>query len=573
MFPRLKNDARFLVGYSAFDGRPLYVDERDLKQHALVVGSSGSGKSRLIESLIREIARAVPRRGALLIDPHGSAYENLKKYFAGQPRYRNRVLTFDVNDEQHFFGLNMFQPNGLNIDDQVSQIIRSVSKVAGDELDQAAPRRERWERNTFLVAVRRGLTWPEIPYFLLDDELKMRLVDQGEDFYLQAEWSELCAIKRVQERWGLIEAVLNRTRKFVSDHTSLIFGQPETTIPIRKAMDEGLIILVNLLPKRVSLEVSQMIGILLCDTVLNAAMQRTPEVSRPFYFFVDECGEMASPDLARSLNALRKFCVSCTFACQELEQLRMKGDERLYEACLTDCHTKLIFSTSYKDSETLANELFVGKIRGDQIKHRNEHTVLIPRETTRKIRSTSWMDSESESETDSDLSSASSATGSGVSSTFGGDPFEPTSYSSESTSYITSGGSSSGHATSRGRSSARGGSESEVPFYEYLQEKEESGRDYYSVEEMKEKFRSWIANSRQRFFQFKIRGRAPLLARAPEIRDVTVSKRMLKLLEAQTVTRYCLPRETVLKRIELRKDRLLIQGAELVEELPDGGEE
>ena len=78
-FPIPKPDIRYLAGHSALDRRNIYIDEKDLSQHALIVGSSGSGKSRMIESLVRQIAEASPRRGALLLDPHGSAYENLDR--------------------------------------------------------------------------------------------------------------------------------------------------------------------------------------------------------------------------------------------------------------------------------------------------------------------------------------------------------------------------------------------------------------------------------------------------------------------------------------------------------------
>ena len=552
---------RFLAGHSARDRHDVYIDEKDLKQHALIVGSSGSGKSRLIESLIQQIAEARPRRGALLLDPHGSAYENLKRHFANNPAYRKRVLAFDVNDEKDFFGLNMFQRNGLNVDDQVSQIIRSVSKVAGDELEQAAPRRERWERNTFLVAVKNGLTWPDLPYFLLDDELKMKLVDAGTDFYLQSEWSELCGITRVQDRWTVIEAVLNRTRKFVNEHSSLIFGQAQTTIPIRRAMDEGLIVLVNLLPKKVSQEITSMIGVLLCDAVLNSALQRVPDVSRPFYFFIDECGEMSSPDLARSLNALRKFCVSCFFACQELAQLKRKGDERLYHACLTDCHTKFIFSTSYADSVPLADELFVGKIRGDRVKHQNTRTMLMPKETTRKIKGSSRMESESEGDSNGTTIGESSGTMEGFSQMYSSEAFSITAYDSfnlsSADSYGESSSSFSSHTSSK--TTARGESETTVPFYEYHAETEEAGRDYYSVEETKEKFRSFIVNLSQRMFQFKVRGKPPVLTVAPNVPDAKATGRMIRRLEASTTANYCLPRETIVTQLAERKQRLLVQ--------------
>ena len=60
----------------------LTADQR--ATHLFVCGSTGTGKSKLLESLIRQdiLAWRKSKCGLLLIDPHGSLYDSLVRWLA-----------------------------------------------------------------------------------------------------------------------------------------------------------------------------------------------------------------------------------------------------------------------------------------------------------------------------------------------------------------------------------------------------------------------------------------------------------------------------------------------------------
>jgi len=54
-------------------GRPVRLTPEEREAHMHVIGSSGSGKSKFLEQMIREDLGN--RQGFCLIDPHGTLYE------------------------------------------------------------------------------------------------------------------------------------------------------------------------------------------------------------------------------------------------------------------------------------------------------------------------------------------------------------------------------------------------------------------------------------------------------------------------------------------------------------------
>jgi len=64
-------------------------------KHLYICGGTGSGKSKLLESLIRQNIAAWHqiKCGLLLLDPHGSLYDSLLRWLAWHPQLHSRPVT------------------------------------------------------------------------------------------------------------------------------------------------------------------------------------------------------------------------------------------------------------------------------------------------------------------------------------------------------------------------------------------------------------------------------------------------------------------------------------------------
>src|SRR5438270_7256156 len=95
----------FLVGYGA-DGRPVQLDDDDRRSHMHVIGSSGSGKSKFLEHLMRQ--DLLRRQPFCLIDPHGTLY-NAVLDWASHRVLDRKIIPLNLSEPGQVVGFNPFQ--------------------------------------------------------------------------------------------------------------------------------------------------------------------------------------------------------------------------------------------------------------------------------------------------------------------------------------------------------------------------------------------------------------------------------------------------------------------------------
>ena len=550
---------RILIGNNALINRRTYLSLEQLSIHMHLVGSSGMGKSKLLEHLVKSLINL--KKGVCVIDPHGDLYQKLLKYVV-RKRLEKKVILFDPNDRDWAVGLNYLEYDEKNFSptSHASLVMRGISRVFGDENQDVKPQLSRWERDTLIPLVQTGQTLVEIPLFLAlhDGEVRKKILKETKNPYLELEWENFKAGTK-QDRSVWSTPVLNRANKFIlGDNIRRIVGQRKSTINFREAMDQGKIILVNLASTKLSEEEQRMLGVMIVDKVVQAAMSRSdiPEKKRkPFYFVIDEFGDFVCEDIARALQALRKFKVSMILAHQELEQLR-EDSRRVYSAVMANPAVRVVFRTSREDAEKMALEMFTGKIRDDVVKRVIEQTKYEPVETTREITTDSETETESQSKTE------------GLS--FGGSKGKskaevyPVGFlgltdelvtviknTSESTS------SSDSEAETEGQSYGFSHSTSKVPFYEYHPYKEITSVEDHSIQGIIEKFISWIVNQNPRHAQLKIGTYPPIPIITPKVKEVRVREKDIQRFKEYVYSRYAKRAKEVDREIEERRENLL----------------
>jgi DNA helicase HerA-like ATPase len=144
-----------LIGYNALNGKPIRLKEDDRGMHMHILGTTGAGKSKAMEFMIR---RDIDRgNGLCLIDPHGSLYQAILEYVVLKDM-GDRVILINPNDAKWSVGLNHleYDPNLRSYTSHASVVMNGISKVFGGEDTESKPRLQRWERNSLIPLIKKS---------------------------------------------------------------------------------------------------------------------------------------------------------------------------------------------------------------------------------------------------------------------------------------------------------------------------------------------------------------------------------------------------------------------------------
>ena len=357
-----ENGVRLGVSVARMRGVPLPITqaEADRRRHTYVVGKTGMGKSTLLMSLILQDVNN--GRGVFLLDPHGDLCEDV---LARIPASRaDDVILLDPSDAERPVGLNI-----LNAETEADQQ-RVINEFIGllmrmyDPHNQAivGPIFQQTVRNAMLAAMSMpDGTLIDVYRLISDPQYIKRVLPHIKDPLVKHYWEDITArMSNASDHWKaeLLPYLLSKFSRFVEDSTlRRMIGQPRTSIPWDRVMEDGKILLVNLAKGRIGQENSQFIGSLVLSSVLQAAFrrgERSVSRRREFYIYIDEVQNYATPLLATMLSEGRKFGVVITIANQFLHQL----DGGIREAVFGNVGSLVAFRVGTQDAPALAPEFY-----------------------------------------------------------------------------------------------------------------------------------------------------------------------------------------------------------------------
>lgn len=368
-----------LLNPVTYFGRTLFRDQKqrfgikrnDRFSHLYVIGKTGTGKSTLLETMmLQDIERG---EGFTLLDPHGDLVERIAKAI---PDHRRKdLIYFDVSDPNQPYGYNPLKrvpPEKRSL--AASGIMEVFHKTWGERA--WGQRMEHILRNALLLL----LEQPEA------NLAELLTLFRDEAFRKNA--AQNCSNEQVRDFWLLeypkysrfaAEAtapIQSKVSAFLSDPTLCrVLTTPKEPIHIRKMMDEGKILLVNLAKGKLGEDSSSLLGGLLVTTIGLAAFSRA-DISerdrRAHWLYVDEFQSFTTLSLANMLSELRKYKVGMILAHQYLHQL----DPDIRHAVLGNAATLIAFRLGAQDAASIAREfnpIFNGT---DVLKLQNYHIYL-----------------------------------------------------------------------------------------------------------------------------------------------------------------------------------------------------
>ena len=330
------------------------LSREDQSYHATIWGRTGSGKSKLLQSVF--LQHLFKGHGVGLIEPHHDLSWDTLTYLVGKGFFRrpdafDRLVYLD-------WGNGSFVPfNVLSGEDPIrvaSNAFAAVCRV-WPELEEAPLFKRLFSSAVTALAVNR-LPITYLYKFLTDGEFRaacMRKVDHELVQDVIASYEQLG-----RDQVQAAGSTLNRAFALsFTPETELSLGQRENWLDFRKLMDAGKSFIINLGNVH-DPEARKLIGALLMMSIEQAALSRTdllPSVRRPFTLLVDEWPSFAAQDktIATILSQTRKFNLRLYLAAQSLSQI---SSERLAGA-IENCRLTIAFGLGRDSAEVQAKHI------------------------------------------------------------------------------------------------------------------------------------------------------------------------------------------------------------------------
>lgn len=335
------------------DGSAAFLSDLDRRRPTYIVGKTGTGKSTAMRSMmLDDLERG---RGFALLDPHGDLAEQIADCV---PHSRfNDVIYVDPSDPTQCLGFNPLHNVPLDRRPLIAaRVVATFAHIWNLSLEVAP-------RLTYILynGVRLLLDAPDatllgLQRLLVDDVYRARLLETATDPAVRAFWEEEFGQLSDRDAALAVSSLQNKVGMLLAGPLRNILGQVTSTIDIRRLMDEGAVLIVNLHKGRLGEGPTHVLGAFLATAFAQAAESRAdiPEHERrDFTLYADEFQNFATDSFASTLSESRKWRLNLVLSHQFLGQL----PTTLRQAVIGNAGSIIAFRIGGEDADTLHLEM------------------------------------------------------------------------------------------------------------------------------------------------------------------------------------------------------------------------
>jgi hypothetical protein len=353
------------------EAKPFGIKRADRRAHMYVIGKTGTGKSTLLETLIKQdIGNG---EGLALLDPHGDLVEKVVR--AVPERRKDDLIYFNATDRENLLGFNPLErvaPEKRSL--AAAGLLDAFKKIWSDSW---GPRLEHILRNAFLALLDQPeATLADVLRLLDEPAFRREACSRISNSQVRDFWLREYENYPLRLRAEAIAPIQNKVGAFLTNPLlNRILTQKRSAFDLRRVIDEGKILLVNLAKGKIGGDASALLGALLVTKIGLAGLSRadaTEESRRDFYLYLDEFQNFATLSLAIMLSELRKYRLNIILSHQFQGQL----DPQVRDAILGNTGTIISFRLGLTDAEMLAGEFYPFFLSRDLINLPNYHIYL-----------------------------------------------------------------------------------------------------------------------------------------------------------------------------------------------------
>lgn len=343
------------------EGGVAFLSDLDRRRHVYVIGKTGTGKSTLLETMMQsDIDRY---RGFGLLDPHGDLAERVADGIGSR---FNDLIYIEAADPLYHVGLNPLANVPLHKRALVTAQMVEVFVVIWELSLEKQPLLIWILHNSIrLLLDTAGTTLLGVERLLVDSDYRRRLLGNATDPAVRNYWQQEFAQLSERDARETVASTRNKIGMLLSGPLRNILGQPKPTIDVRRAMDNGHIVLVNLSKGRLGAGPVRLLGATFASAFAQAAETRStmPESERrDFTLYADEFEHFATDSFVSVLSEARKLRLNLVLSHQFMAQI----PPLLREAVIGNVGSTIAFRVGSADEERLQSDLKNSELVYDQ---------------------------------------------------------------------------------------------------------------------------------------------------------------------------------------------------------------
>jgi hypothetical protein len=332
------------LGYSSLGEQFLTEEERE--SHVHILGTTGEGKSKLIEYLIRyDVDNG---HGLLLLDPSDNgdtAYKVLK--YCAKVGHKKVVFIDPMHRQTHrkVITINPFKYE-VSLQEMAVSYLMDAVRVLFQQADAAStPRIQKYLPALFRLLQKSGLTIHEGVYFsnfFAGEYRRDRIFEMHQNQYDRDVSTIREAFLNNKDYQFWFASTVNRLEPFYgSEYLDMCFGSV-TGLDFMKMVRDGWVILVNLDPDSALDKMgSRLLGSVIINEILFAIKRlRNNDWKGVYYLYVDEAGEYITRRLATIIETKRKSGMRAILSHLHMGQFE---DKRIADAVRVGAKIKAAF--------------------------------------------------------------------------------------------------------------------------------------------------------------------------------------------------------------------------------------
>ncbi|TAJ36867.1 MAG: type IV secretory system conjugative DNA transfer family protein [Reyranella sp.] len=333
------------------DRRRFGIKREDRLLHTYVIGKTGTGKSTLLGNMAKQDLLA--GGGFALVDPHGDLVDRLHQEAISAGR--SDIVYLNAADPRQPYGYNPLRrvrPDRIPL--AASGLLEVFKKMWSDAW---GVRMEHILRNAlYALLEQKEATLLDIPRLFSDRKFRRHVAASLSNEPVRLFWEKEFDRYSFSYRADGVASIQNKLGAFLSDPVMRrILTEPREMISMRRIMDQGGVLLVNLGKGRIGEDSAAILGGLLVTTIGLAAYSRAdspPETRRDFALYIDEFQTFTTLAVANMLAELRKYRLGMVMAHQYLHQL----EPEIRHAVLGNAGTLISFRLGAEDAAYIERE-------------------------------------------------------------------------------------------------------------------------------------------------------------------------------------------------------------------------